>query len=106
MKLFGGMMISFPAGIVRVLADNPTPAVLAFRVKNIHKIETINVNSQLVVEDRTQSSPEGTVYVFEMSQLTEHLRRQAETNKAASYFNIDILKYQVSPMHVHSLLTV
>ncbi|XP_064626907.1 F-BAR domain only protein 2-like isoform X2 [Lineus longissimus] len=94
-KLFGGMMISFPAGIVRVLADNPTPAVLAFRVKNIHKIETINVNSQLVVEDRTQSSPEGTVYVFEMSQLTEHLRRQAETNKAASYFNIDILKYQI-----------
>jgi hypothetical protein len=49
-KLYGGMMISFPAGIVRVLAENPAPAVLSFRVKNIQKIDTINVNSQLVAE--------------------------------------------------------
>ena len=28
--------------------------------------------------------------------LTEHLRRQTEQNKSASYFNIDILKYEVS----------
>ncbi len=35
------------------------------------------------------------MYTFNMPSLTEHLRRQSEQNKGASYFNIDILKYQV-----------
>ena len=30
-----------------------------------------------------------------MTSLTDHLRRQVEQNRVASYFNIDILKYQV-----------
>ncbi len=35
------------------------------------------------------------MYQFDMAALTDHLRRQVEQNRVASYFNIDILKYQV-----------
>ena len=49
-RLTGGMMISFPAGIVRVLADHPSPPQLAFRVKNTTRTESIVINNQLVTE--------------------------------------------------------
>ena len=35
-------------------------------------------------------------YNFDMTALADHLRRQTEQNRNAAYFNIDILKYQVS----------
>ena len=35
------------------------------------------------------------VFEFRMDNLTALLRKQAEKNPAASYFNVDILKYQV-----------
>ena len=44
------MMISFPAGIIRVLVDNPQPAVLSFRLKNVGQLDSILVNKQLVHE--------------------------------------------------------
>ena len=46
----GDMMVSFPAGIVRVLTENPSPAMLSFKVKNVAKIENILVNKQLIVQ--------------------------------------------------------
>ena len=49
-KLTGEMMISFPAGIIRVLMDNPYPAPLAFRLKNLNNLDNILVNKQLVQE--------------------------------------------------------
>jgi len=36
-----------------------------------------------------------TMLEFNMGALTALLRRQAENNPTASYFNVDILKYQV-----------
>ena len=179
-------MISFPAGIIRVLVDNPQPAVLSFRLKNVGQLDSILVNKQLVHESVAtpyltrsptsssytsqlpppvsiacqqaahtpdsyhpvshslvnkqlvlksvattrlthsltsssytsrlfplvctlyvcftagrsageEGSDEGRLYSFVMPALTEHLRRQAEHTKSASYFNIDILKYQVRP---------
>jgi hypothetical protein len=46
--------------------------------------------------DESKSSMDCRVYAFNMTSLVDHLRRQAEQNKTASYFNIDIVKYQVS----------
>lgn len=43
-------MLSFPAGIVRVLMDNPSPATLSFRIKNTANLEHILVNKQLISE--------------------------------------------------------
>ena len=46
--------------------------------------------------DTSQSIDGSPVYQFEMSALNDHLRNQGELNKTASYFNVDILKYQVN----------
>lgn len=47
-KMSGDMMLSFPAGIVGVFANNPNPAKLGFRIKNIQNLENIIPNKQLV----------------------------------------------------------
>ncbi|KAL2742953.1 F-BAR domain only protein 2 isoform X2 [Vespula maculifrons] len=94
-KLSGDMMLSFPAGIVAVLANNPSPAKLTFRVRNSNRLERLLPNSQLVSMDATQTTVDSTIFEFNMSALTTLLRRQAEQNPSASYFNVDILKYQI-----------
>ncbi|XP_012234721.1 F-BAR domain only protein 2 isoform X6 [Linepithema humile] len=94
-KLSGDMMLSFPAGIVAVLANNPNPAKLTFRVRNTNRLERLVPNSQLISMDATQTTVDSTIYEFNMSALTTLLRRQAEQNPSASYFNVDILKYQI-----------
>uniref|UniRef100_A0A1I8NWJ3 MHD domain-containing protein n=1 Tax=Stomoxys calcitrans TaxID=35570 RepID=A0A1I8NWJ3_STOCA len=94
-KISGDMMLSFPAGIAGLLANNPNPAKLGFRIKNVHNLENFIPNSKLVQVDKNQSSSFSTMLEFNMSALTALLRRQAEHNPTASYFNVDILKYQV-----------
>ncbi|KAK9298237.1 hypothetical protein QLX08_008385 [Tetragonisca angustula] len=94
-KLSGDMMLSFPAGIVAVLANNPSPAKLTFRVRNSNRLEKLFPNNQLVSMDATQTTVDCTIFEFNMSALTTLLRKQAEQNPSASYFNVDILKYQI-----------
>jgi hypothetical protein len=92
----GEMMLSFPAGIVTILANNPNPAKLAFRVKNTQRLSSILPNKQLVAIDNGQSAADSLVLEFNMSALSALLKKQSEQNPSASYFNVDILKYQVS----------
>ncbi|KAM8703656.1 hypothetical protein ACLKA7_008306 [Drosophila subpalustris] len=94
-KVSGDMMLSFPAGIAGLLANNPNPAKLGFRIKQVQNLENIVPNGSLVQIDRQQSSAMSTLLEFNMPALTALLRRQAEKNPTASYFNVDILKYQV-----------
>ncbi|KAH8242797.1 hypothetical protein KR032_002266 [Drosophila birchii] len=94
-KVSGDMMLSFPAGIAGLLANNPNPAKLGFRIKNVQNLENMVPNAKLVQIDRQQSSSLSTMLEFNMGALTALLRRQAENNPTASYFNVDILKYQV-----------
>ncbi|XP_059490767.1 F-BAR domain only protein 2 isoform X8 [Neocloeon triangulifer] len=94
-KMSGDMMLSFPAGIVTILANNPSPAQLSFKVKNSHRLENVVPNRQLITLDASQSTTEVTSYEFNMSALTALLRRQFDQNPTASYFNVDILKYQI-----------
>ncbi|EDX13616.1 GD18621 [Drosophila simulans] len=89
------MMLSFPAGIAGLLANNPNPAKLGFRIKHVQNLENLVPNGKLVQIDRQQSSSVSTMLEFNMGALTALLRRQAENNPTASYFNVDILKYQV-----------
>ncbi|CAG9804951.1 unnamed protein product [Chironomus riparius] len=91
-KMSGDMMLSFPAGIVNVLANNPNPAKLCFRIKNVQNLENILPNKQLINVDKSASN---TVLEFNMPALTLLLRRQSEQNPTASYFNVDILKYTI-----------
>lgn len=41
-----------------------------------------------------------------MPALTTLLKKQAEQNPTASYFNVDIIKYQVSGILKHKVLVI
>ncbi|KAL3290141.1 hypothetical protein HHI36_023505 [Cryptolaemus montrouzieri] len=95
-KMSGEMMLSFPAGIVTILAHNPNPAKLIFHVKNTQRLINILPNKKLVSTDNGQS-PDVLVIEFNMNALSTLLKKQFEQNPSASYFNVDILKYQIKP---------
>ncbi|XP_054709963.1 F-BAR domain only protein 2-like isoform X4 [Uloborus diversus] len=97
-RLMGDMKVSFPAGIVQVLANNPSPAHLIFRVSKASKLENILPNKQLISLDPSQSTKEQYVYEFNMQALTALLRKQYDQSPTASYFNIDILKYHIKAL--------
>lgn len=96
-KISGDLMISFPAGIVAVLAHHPSPAPLRFRIRDTRRMENVTPNKLLVVPETSQGASDSQIYEFNMPALTALLRKQAEQNPAASYFNVDILKYAVRP---------
>lgn len=50
--------------------------------------------------DNGQTATDSIVLEFNMSALSALLKKQSEQNPSASYFNVDILKYQVSAVFV------
>ncbi|CAH1121497.1 unnamed protein product [Ceutorhynchus assimilis] len=94
-KMSGEMMLSFPAGIVAILASNPNPAKLVFTVKNTSQIWLAFPNKKLISFDKEHSSADHISIEFNMSALSLLLKKQSEQNPNASYFNVDILKYQI-----------
>ncbi|GBP86433.1 F-BAR domain only protein 2 [Eumeta japonica] len=98
-KMSGDLMLSFPTGIVGVLANNPNPAKLCFRLKNIHRLENVLPNKQLINFNTMMSTRDNTVVEFNMPALSSLLKRQSEKNPTAAYFNVDILKYQIKPKY-------
>lgn len=94
-KITGDMTLSFPMGIIKVFTSNPSPATLTFKLKNTSRLEQILPNQQLLHSDSSQSDSDCKDYFFNMQALMSYLRKVSEQNPSASYFNIDILKYQV-----------
>lgn len=47
-KIIGEMVLSFPAGITRHFANNPSPAVLTFSITNYSRLEHVLPNPQLL----------------------------------------------------------
>ncbi|XP_028348774.1 F-BAR domain only protein 2 isoform X6 [Physeter macrocephalus] len=94
-KITGDMTISFPSGVIKVFTSNPSPAVLCFRVKNINRLEQILPNAQLVFSDPSQCDSNTKDFWMNMQALTIYLKKLSEQNPAASYYNVDVLKYQV-----------
>jgi len=97
-RLLGDMMLSFPAGIVSVLASNPYPAPLQFKIRNSGRLESVLPNKQLITKVKNQCTEDMLVFEFNMHSLQELLNKQSQMNPHASYFNIDILKYQISTL--------
>ncbi|CAG7725199.1 unnamed protein product [Allacma fusca] len=93
-KMTGDMMVSFPAGIIQVFANNPLPAQLAFRVRTSQPLDNLSSNSELV---NVQEDGNELTFEFNMSALIVLLKKHAEQNANASYFNVDILKYHIKP---------
>ncbi|KAH0516232.1 SH3-containing GRB2-like protein 3-interacting protein 1 [Microtus ochrogaster] len=88
-KITGEMVLSFPAGITRHFANNPSPAALTFRV--------INSSS-----DNTQNDANTKEFWVNMPNLMTHLKKVSEQKPQATYYNVDMLKYQVSAQGIQS----
>ncbi|CAJ1070363.1 F-BAR domain only protein 2 isoform X2 [Xyrichtys novacula] len=101
-KITGDMTLSFPMGIIKVFTTNPSPAVLTFKLKNTSRLEQILPNQQLLFSDPSQSDSNSKDFWFNMQALTSYLRKASEQNPSASYYNVDILKYQVLSDGIHS----
>ncbi|XP_035482250.1 F-BAR domain only protein 2 isoform X5 [Scophthalmus maximus] len=101
-KITGDMTLSFPMGIIKVFTTNPSPAVLTFKLKNTSRLEQILPNQQLLYSDPSQSDSNSKDFWFNMQALTSYLRKASDQNPSASYFNVDILKYQVLSDGIHS----
>ncbi|KAM4574045.1 f-BAR domain only protein 1 isoform 2-T2 [Fundulus diaphanus] len=95
-KITGDLMMSFPAGITRIFSANPNVPVLSFRLVNASRIDHFLPNQKLLYSDPSQSDPDTRDFWFNMQALQLHVQREAELNPQASYYNVAVLKYQVS----------
>lgn len=95
-KITGEVTMSFPAGIVRVFSSTPPPPVLSFRLINTTRIEQFLPNSELLYSDLSQSDLRTKDFWLNMPALTSNLQRQTEQAPGAPYYNVALLKYQVS----------
>ncbi|XP_077784754.1 SH3-containing GRB2-like protein 3-interacting protein 1 isoform X11 [Podarcis muralis] len=101
-KITGEMVLSFPAGITRHFANNPAPAVLTFRVTNYNRLEHVLPNPQLLCCDSTQADANAKEFWVNMPNLMTHLKKVSEQKPQATYYNVDMLKYQVSAQGIQS----
>uniref|UniRef100_A0A8D2J200 SH3GL interacting endocytic adaptor 1 n=1 Tax=Varanus komodoensis TaxID=61221 RepID=A0A8D2J200_VARKO len=101
-KITGEMVLSFPAGITRHFANNPAPAVLTFRVTNYNRLEHVLPNPQLLCCDSTQVDANTKEFWVNMLNLMNHLKKVSEQKPQATYYNVDMLKYQVSAQGIQS----
>ncbi|XP_036410501.1 F-BAR domain only protein 1-like [Megalops cyprinoides] len=95
-KITGDLTMSFPAGISRIFTANPNAPVLSFRLVNIARVDHFLPNQKLLYSDPSQSDPDTRDFWFNMQALNVYLQREAELNPGASYYNVTLLKYQVS----------
>ncbi|XP_029418361.1 SH3-containing GRB2-like protein 3-interacting protein 1 isoform X13 [Nannospalax galili] len=101
-KITGEMVLSFPAGITRHFANNPSPAALTFRVINFSRLEHVLPNPQLLCCDNTQNDAHSKEFWVNMPNLMTHLKKVSEQKPQATYYNVDMLKYQVSAQGIQS----
>ncbi|XP_013910383.1 PREDICTED: F-BAR domain only protein 1 isoform X13 [Thamnophis sirtalis] len=101
-KITGEMVLSFPAGITRHFANNPAPAVLTFRVTNYNRLEHVLPNPQLLCCNSTHADVNTKEFWVNMPNLMTHLKKVSEQKPQATYYNVDMLKYQVSTQGIQS----
>ncbi|KAF7688763.1 hypothetical protein HF521_013570 [Silurus meridionalis] len=101
-KITGDMTLSFPCGIIKIFTSSPSPAVLSFKLRNTSKLEQILPNQHLLHSDSSQNDTNFKDFWMNMPALTAYLRKAFEQNPASSYYNVDILKYQVCSNGIQS----
>ncbi|XP_035504775.2 SH3-containing GRB2-like protein 3-interacting protein 1 isoform X2 [Scophthalmus maximus] len=102
-KIIGEMVLSFPAGITRHFANNPSPAVLTFSITNYSRLEHVLPNPQLLCCDTTtQAKADAKDFWVNMPNLISHLKKVSEQKPQATYYNVDMLKYQVCAQGLQS----
>ncbi|KAG7525128.1 hypothetical protein JOB18_022558 [Solea senegalensis] len=101
-KITGEMVLSFPAGITRHFASQPSQPILTFSISSYERLEQVLPNPQLLCCDSTADSVETKEFWVNMPNLMSHLKRVAEQKPQATYYNVDMIKYQVSAEGIQS----
>ncbi|XP_029559995.1 SH3-containing GRB2-like protein 3-interacting protein 1 [Salmo trutta] len=101
-KITGEMVLSFPAGITRHFASHPSAPVLTFSISNYSRLEQVLPNPQLLCCDTTMSNVDTKEFWVNMPNLMSHLRRVADQKPQATYYNVDMIKYQVAADGIQS----
>ncbi|RVE61507.1 hypothetical protein OJAV_G00171690 [Oryzias javanicus] len=101
-KITGEIVLSFPAGITRHFASHPTQPILTFSISNYNRLEQVLPNPQLLCCDSTTNVVETKEFWVNMPNLLSHLKRVAEQKPQATYYNVDMIKYQVSAEGIQS----
>ncbi|XP_058492346.1 SH3-containing GRB2-like protein 3-interacting protein 1 isoform X3 [Solea solea] len=101
-KVTGEMVLSFPAGITRHFASQPSQPILTFSISSYERLEQVLPNPQLLCCDSTADSVETKEFWVNMPNLMSHLKRVAEQKPQATYYNVDMIKYQVSAEGIQS----
>ncbi|XP_055058910.2 SH3-containing GRB2-like protein 3-interacting protein 1 isoform X1 [Misgurnus anguillicaudatus] len=101
-KITGEMVLSFPAGITRHFSSHPSPPVLTFTISQYNRLEQVLPNPQLLCWDTTPPTGDSKEFWVNMTSLMSHLKKVAEQRPQATYYNVDMLKYQVSTQGIQS----
>ncbi|XP_034038657.1 SH3-containing GRB2-like protein 3-interacting protein 1 isoform X2 [Thalassophryne amazonica] len=101
-KITGEMVLSFPAGITRHFANHPTQPVLTFSINNCSRLEQMLPNPQLLCCDSMTESVHTKEFWVNMPNLMNHLKKVSEQKPQATYYNVDMIKYQVTAAGIQS----
>lgn len=101
-KITGEMVLSFPAGITRHFASHPTQPTLTFNINNYNRLEQVLPNPQLLCCESITHSAETKEFSVNMPNLMSHLKKISEQKPQATYYNVDMIKYQVSAEGIQS----
>eukprot|EP00794_Sanderia_malayensis_P007862 gene7862-8712_t len=101
-KITGDMTVSFPSTIIPVLVSQPAPIPLTFDISGTSSLEQIFPNKALVERESQLSGGDTMCFKFNMQALSSYLKKQSEQS-AASFYNIDIIKYQVRSAGVKTI---
>ncbi|XP_077377246.1 SH3-containing GRB2-like protein 3-interacting protein 1 isoform X2 [Festucalex cinctus] len=101
-KITGELVLSFPAGITRHFASHPTQPILIFSISNYTRLEQVLPNPQLLCCDSPTDSVDTKEFWVNMQNLMSHLKKVAEQKPQATYYNVDMIKYQVSADGIQS----
>ncbi|XP_041913814.1 SH3-containing GRB2-like protein 3-interacting protein 1 isoform X3 [Alosa sapidissima] len=101
-KVTGEMVLSFPAGITRHFASHPSPPVLTFSITHYSRLEQVLPNPQLLCCETTEPSSDTKEFWVNMPNLMSHLKKVADQRPQATYYNVDMLKYQVAADGIQS----
>lgn len=95
-RIEGDMILTFPSGVLQSLLANPNHPALSFCLTQTSMLENILPNKHLLTQE-TQIDDGRITYTFNMANLTNQLKKQAEAKAIPQpYQNIPVIKYQVS----------
>ncbi|XP_026854144.2 SH3-containing GRB2-like protein 3-interacting protein 1 isoform X2 [Electrophorus electricus] len=101
-KITGEMVLSFPAGITRHFSNQASPPVLTFSISRYSRLEQVLPNPQLLCCDTLATISDCKEFWVNMPNLMSHLKKVADQRPQATYYNVDMLKYQVSTQGIQS----